>query len=275
MTTGFAIALRVGVFAGIIISLLVATLHKTDRSDRNGFIFWGIVVAVVFSLLVQFFAQQNGYTPAETRLEEIIEGLSMALLAVGLAIMSIRLQRSRIQGHPLLSSDRAPGAIAGIHWGALVLAFLAIAREGFEVFRAVFDPAPDLSPIETILGIALAFLTAVLLGNVLNRFFTDLSFSNFVTLASIIVSVVGAGLLAHAVHEFNHAGILPPVIEHVWDIGFAVNEESISGALLTSLIGYNQDPSLSEVLAYIGYLLLSVLILGGFRMARSRPWHHA
>jgi high-affinity iron transporter len=73
--------------------------------------------------------------------------------------------------------------------------------------------------------------------------------------------VFAAGLVAHGVHELNEAGIIPPVIEHVWDMNPVLDETSNAGQIMKALFGYNGNPSLTEVLAYVGYWVVVVLAL--------------
>ena len=76
-----------------------------------------------------------------------------------------------------------------------------------------------------------------------------------------------AGLVAHGVHEFNEIGWIPAVVEHVWDLNSALDENSTLGSMLKALFGYNGNPSLTEVLAYLAYY---VAIFFGLRWA-NRP----
>jgi high-affinity iron transporter len=72
---------------------------------------------------------------------------------------------------------------------------------------------------------------------------------------------------SHGIHEFNEAGLIPGVIEHVWDINHILDENSAVGVTLKALFGYNGNPSLTEILGYIGYY---VAIFLGLRQAERR-----
>ena len=65
-----------------------------------------------------------------------------------------------------------------------------------------------------------------------------------------------AGLVVHSVHEFNEAGLIPAIVEHVWDSSSIVDENSLLGQLLGTLFGYHSAPSLTMLLAYLGYFAL-------------------
>jgi high-affinity iron transporter len=69
-----------------------------------------------------------------------------------------------------------------------------------------------------------------------------------------LLILFAAGLVAHGVHEFNEVGLIPSVVEHVWDVNAIVDENSVPGQLLKTLFGYNGNPSLTEVISYFVYL---------------------
>ena len=78
--------------------------------------------------------------------------------------------------------------------------------------------------------------------------------SALVRILCILLVLFAAGLVAHGVHEFQEAGVLPETIEHIWNTNWLLNEKGFLGGLAKSLFGYNSDPSLLEVIAYGAYL---------------------
>ena len=92
----------------------------------------------------------------------------------------------------------------------------------------------------------------------------------FFRLTSVVLILFAAGLVAHGVHEFNEVGWIPPVIEHVWDLNPVLDEGSGVGQLLKALLGYNGNPSLTEVVAYVGYWVVILLALWWVR-AQTKP----
>ena len=81
-----------------------------------------------------------------------------------------------------------------------------------------------------------------------------LNLRQFFTVTGVLLIVFAAGLLAHAAHAFQEAGILPGTIEHVWNTNGLVSDGSGVGKFLKTLFGYNGDPSLLEVLVWAAYL---------------------
>jgi high-affinity iron transporter len=101
-----------------------------------------------------------------------------------------------------------------------------------------------------LLGLAISLVIAWLLF----RSLINLDLRKFFLATGILLILFAAGLVAHGVHEFNEVGWIPPLIDHVWDINHVLDEGSGLGELLKGLFGYNGNPSLSEVLAYVAYL---------------------
>ena len=83
---------------------------------------------------------------------------------------------------------------------------------------------------------------------------------------SILLLFFAAGLFAHGVHEFQEAGLLPVLVEHLYDLNGILDEKSTLGTFLKALLGYNGKPSLLEILAYLGYLVVvGTLVWHGWR----------
>ena len=74
-------------------------------------------------------------------------------------------------------------------------------------------------------------------------------------MSNLLLILFAAGLAAHGVHEFNEAGLIPSIVEHVWDINPLLDEKAPLGQFLAALFGYNGNPSLTEILTYVSYFL--------------------
>ena len=139
------------------------------------------------------------------------------------------------------------------------VAFVAVLREGIET--ALFLTAASLSVAagQTLLGGALGLLAALAVGWLIYAGGKRLDVRAFFRVTGVLLILFAAGLLAHGVHELQEAGLLPVVIEHVWDISPILSDEGTLGSLLKALLGYNANPSLLEVVAYVGYLVAALV----------------
>ena len=83
-----------------------------------------------------------------------------------------------------------------------------------------------------------------------------LNLRRFFQVTGVLLILFAAGLVAHGVHEFNEVGWIPSVVEHVWDTNPIIDENSTFGLKLKALLGYNGNPSLTEVMAYLLYYVM-------------------
>jgi high-affinity iron transporter len=88
-----------------------------------------------------------------------------------------------------------------------------------------------------------------------------LDLRRFFQVTGFLLLLFAAGLVAQGVHEFNEAGLIPTLREPIWDLSQVLGETTPAGSLLKALFGYNANPSLTEALAYVGYLVTLALAL--------------
>lgn len=102
----------------------------------------------------------------------------------------------------------------------------------------------------------LGILAALLVGWLFFWGATKLKIKWFFKITSILLIFFAAGLIAYGIHEFQEAGILPIVVEEVWDINWLIDEKGSLGSILKALFGYNGNPSLLEVVSWSLYLII-------------------
>ncbi len=254
MLPSFLLTLREGLEAALIIGVLLGTLRKIHRQDLAGLVWVGTAGAVFVSLLVAFFINLIGAT-FEGQVEQIFEGIMMLLAAGVLTWMIFWMSRQARDRQTQLETDVRRAAIGTSRRALVLVAFLAVVREGIELalFLSAVSFASD--PSQTLIGAGLGIGVVVLLSWALSASLLKLNIRNFFRVTSVILIVFAAGLVAHGVHELNEASWVPAIIEHVWDINHVLDETSLSGQVLKTLLGYNGNPSLTETLAYIAYFL--------------------
>ncbi len=263
MLASFLLALREGLEAALIIGALLGALKKLESPTGKKEIWLGTASAILASILAGYTLNRLGAN-FEGRAEEIFEGITM-LLAAGILTWVLVWMREKSRNiNQKLDSDVRKALGMNSRWALFFLAFLAVIREGVELAifltAAAVDNKAGVVLTGAILGLGTTVILAVLLFNSLIR----LNLSRFFQVTSLILLLFAAGLVAHGVHEFNEAGLIPPLIEHLWDINDLLDEKSPLGATMKSLFGYNGNPSLTEVLSYLIY----VLGLGGFEYLR-------
>ncbi len=91
----------------------------------------------------------------------------------------------------------------------------------------------------------------------------------FFQVTSVILILFAAGLVAHGIHELQEARLLPIMVEHLYDMNWIINEKGFLGEMLKSLFGYNGNPSLLEVVGYLGYMIFSLVFF--LRIKKVKP----
>jgi high-affinity iron transporter len=249
---------REGLEASLIVGIVLAYLAKTDNRQHFRTIWVGTAAAVLVSALTGaalFFT----VGALEGRAEQIFEGVAM-LSAVAVLTWMIFWMRKQAMGIKRELETRLQGAIAaGSAVGLASVVFFAVVREGWETALFLFAISESSTPLSTSVGAVIGLVVSISLGVVLYMGSRRLNLRQFFTVTGVLLIVFAAGLLAHGIHEFQEAGLLPMTVEHVWDTNGIISEDSNSGLFLKALFGYNGNPSLLEVVAWLSFLAVALV----------------
>jgi len=246
------ITFREGLEAALIVGIVLGYLKKIGRLDRQGYLWVGVVAAALVSLGVALGLQAIG-AQFTGRAEEIFEGATM-FLAVG--VLTWMIFWMRYQGRYIkvaLERDVEVAVTSGQNWALFGLAFIAVFREGVETALFLSAAAYASAATDTFWGGLLGLGVALLVGYLIFATTVRLDVRRFFDVTSVLLLLFAAGLLAHGVHEFQEAGLIPVIVEHLWDMNNILNENSTLGSILKAILGYNGNPSLLEVSSYLGY----------------------
>jgi high-affinity iron transporter len=252
MLASLLLSLREGLEAALIIGIVLGVLLRLKRVDLNRQVWTGAGFAVLASLLVAFVLNLLGME-FEGRGEEIFEGVAMLLAAGVLTWMIFWMHNSAGTLKQEIESQTRDAVQSKGGSALFTLAFLAVFREGVELAIFLLAVQQTSSPFQTMSGAILGLAGAIAVGWFLFRSTRKLNLRGFFRVTNVLLIIFAAGMVAYGVHELNEAGIIPPVIEHVWDINPVLSDNSEIGLLLKALVGYNGNPSLTEVIAYLAY----------------------
>jgi len=260
MFASFLLSLREGLEAALIIGIVLGVLVKLKRTDMNGVVWRGVGLAALLSLVAALALNLLGME-FEGRGEEIFEGIAMLLAAGVLTWMILWMKNHGSTLKSEIEEQTNQAALGKGQKALFALAFLAVFREGIELALFLLAARLTSSPLQTVSGALLGLISAAFLGWLVFSSTMRLSLRNFFGVTNILLVIFAAGLVGLGVHEFNEAGIIPSVIENVWNINAILSDKSEVGLLLKALVGYNGNPSLTEVGAYVGYLVILAVIL--------------
>jgi len=251
--------------AALVVGIVLSYLVRSGRSSYKRVVFLGLAAGVVASVLgalsFELLAGDFG-----GRSEEIFEGITM--LAGAVLLTTLILWMMGKQGMSTeLERKVAEELSKARRTGLFFLVFFSVLREGIE--SVIFLKAASFASAENnLLGAGLGLISAVLFGLLLFKGILHINLKSFFTVTNILLILFAAGLTAGGVHELQEAGVLPVLVEHVWDINPAaggdsyplLHENGFLGSIAKGLFGYNGNPSLLEVFVYIGYLAVIVAL---------------
>ena len=268
MVSSFLLSLREGLEAALIIGIVLGALRKIRRTDLAPALWIGTLAATGVSILAAVLLTIFGLS-LEGNAEKIYEGITMFLAAGILTWMIFWMsgQASHLKGE--LEEGVNKAAVSTGKRSLFWLAFFAVVREGVELalfitaaFFAGNNEQVGTNTIQTLAGVVLGLGTAILLGWSLLATTVRLDLRRFFQITGMLLILFAAGLVAHGIHEFNEINWIPSIVEHVWDVNSFIDETSVSGELLKTLFGYNGNPSLTEMIGYIAYLITVGIFFG-------------
>jgi len=213
-----------------------------------------VLVSLIAGIVIYFSA--GGL---EGRAEAIFEGIAMFVAAGVLTwmILWMRKQAANIKRH--LEAQIKSALQSGSGLGLLTLALVAVVREGIETVLFLFGATRVTESLPlSVAGGLIGLAAAILIGYTIYKGTSRLNLRTFFNVTSLLLIVFAAGLLAHGIHEFHEAEVIPPVVAHVWDLNSILPEQSTFGRFLSALFGYNANPSLIEVISYFSYLAIAL-----------------
>ena len=276
MIGNYLIGLREGLEASLVVVILVACLVRSGRRQLLPGIWTGVGLAVFVSL---GFGALLTYGPRGLTFEaqEAIGG-TLSIVAVGFVTWMVfwMLRHSRNLSGELRS--KVDGAAAAGRAGLVVVAMLAVGREGLETAlflwaatqAATSAGASGTSPL---LGALLGILTAVALAIGFYKGALKINLSRFFAWTGGILVVVAAGVLAYGVHDLQEAGILPGLNSLAFDVSAQIPPTSWYGTVLKGTVNFSPNTTWLQAVAWLAYLVpvLTVFLLKVRGDARPKP----
>jgi len=270
MLVPFLIMLREGLEAALIVGIIASYLRQTGRGAWMPAVWIGVFLAATLALLVGAGLQLIS-AEFPQREQEMFEAV-IGLLAVGVLTWMVFWMRRAAQGLRTELTGALDNAFASgqSHTYALIgMVFLAVAREGLEsVFflLAIFQQSHGSgAPLGALLGV----LCSVAAGWAFYRGSLRLNLKHFFRLTGLFILLVAAGLFAGSVRAMHEAGWWNQAQQVLFDLSDWLPLDTPLGSVFAGVFGYQPAPSLSEVVAYLGYLAVTLALF--FRTQRPSP----
>ncbi len=260
----FVITLRETMEAALIVGILLAYLSKTNNDKLKKDVWVGTAFAVLASVVgaIIFNLVLGGF---EGDAEKLFEGIVMTVAAVVLTWMIVwmftnanTLQFELEQKTDVVLSNESRYALVG-------LAFVSVFREGIETVLFLTSVGSEEGVVAETFGAITGIVIATILAVLFFRGTYDLNIKKFFNITSVILILFAAGLFSHAIHEFQELGYFGEVTNFWnkvrWDTKGILNDKDDGfGSLMRALLGYQDTPSLLEILSYVFYWIMIALM---------------
>src|SRR5271170_5984749 len=271
MLGALIIVFREVIEAGIIVGIVLAVTRDVARS--RAWIFLGVVGGVLGASLVAAFAGALA-NALEGIGQEVFNGTILALAVVMLTWHNIWMASHGRQmaadalklGEEVRSGARSLAALA-------VVVGVAVMREGSEIALFLYglaaaggSTAPSLivgSILGLIAGCAVSAVTFLGLITIPQRYLFRVT--------GILITFLAAGLAAQSAAFFQQAGLVTALADTAWDSSAILSDTSLLGRTLHTLIGYSDQPSVLQVVVYVGTLCVIFGLSKALSLRRANP----
>jgi high-affinity iron transporter len=265
MLATLIIFLREGVEASMIVAILLAYLNRIGQREHFRDIFIGVGAALLVATAGGVAAYETIRSYDGSRVQTIFETVTYLVAATVLTYMTFWMRKHARSLSKELRA-RADAALDGrARWGLGLLAFQAVGREGLETVVFTLAIIFSTSTAGALSGAMIGLAGSLGIAFVIYRLGHKLNLARFFTVIGVLLMVFAAGLLADAVENLQELGWLPVLDAPMWHSARLLSEDSALGDVLHSFFGYSDAPTPLQLLIYVGYLAVVVVVYLGVR----------
>ncbi|MFC5908619.1 iron uptake transporter permease EfeU, partial [Streptacidiphilus monticola] len=268
----FLIGLREGLEAGLVVSVLVATLVRGGNSQRLPQVWTGVAAAIGLSLsfgaVLTFSSQQMPTTAQEAF------GGFLSVVAVGFVTAMVFWMRKNARN---LSGEIKEKVSAALTMGAgalVVTSFLAVGREGLETALFLWTNTQTArgSSAGPLIGGAVGLALAAVLCWALYKRVLKINLTRFFTWTGFGLVVIAAGVLGYGLRDLQEGGVLPGGSALAVDLSAHVDANSWYAQLIQGVFNLTTQMTWLQVAAYVLYLaIVMTLFVRGLRDPKPKP----
>jgi high-affinity iron transporter len=267
----FLIGLREGLEAGLIVSILVATLVRSGQKARLPQVWTGVVAAIALALS---FGAVLTFTAANLSggAQEAFGG-TLSLIAVAFVTAMVFWMRRSARNLSSEIREKVASALT-MGGGVLVLtSFLAVGREGLETSLFLWTTARSAGEATgPAIGAGVGLVLAAGLCWGLYRRVLKINLTKFFTYTGMVLIVIAAGVLSYGLRDLQEGGVLPGSTSYAFDLSGSLDGGSWYATLMQGVFNLTVTMTWLQVVAYVLYLaLVMTLFVRGMRASAPKP----
>jgi high-affinity iron transporter len=254
--------------AGLIIGIVLAVTRTVPH--RNLWIGGGVLGGVAGACLVAAFAGALSNLFAGMG-QELFNAAILGIAVVMLTWHNVWMAR---HGREMASEVRAIGqAVAEGSKSLFALAVVvgvAVLREGSEVALFLYGivTSDGGSAASLVLGGGIGLVLGALVCMLTYAGLISIPMRSLFAVTTVLITLLAAGMAAQAAAFLEKANWLTAMGNVVWDSSWLLDESSIPGKALHTLIGYTDQPTAMQLGVYVAVLVITFVLM---RLTASQP----
>ncbi len=243
--------------ASLIVSLVLAATQGMPR--RSLYINGGIAVGVIGAALIAFLSEP---------IADFADGMGQELFNATVLLIAVAMLTWHLvwmRKHSMQITSDINGMSKQLSEGKKsmyvisIIVGLAVLREGAEIILLLYGmTAAGADATQQLTGGGIGLVAGIVLGATMYVGLIKIPTRYFFKVTGILILLLAAGLSAQAAAFLSQADMLPVFVSSVWDTSFILSEQSLTGQILHSLIGYTSQPSGIQVIFYI----VTIVVIG-------------
>ena len=261
MISALIIVFREVIEAGLIVGIVLAATAGVPLRGRA--VVFGVAGGIAGACLVAAFAGE---------LANLFEGSGQEFFNAAILLLAVAMltwhnvwmashgremaRELKAAGHQVVTGERTLTALA-------IVVGVAVLREGSEVVLFLYGIAAQGGTTATgmVAGGALGLVAGALVSGLMYFGLLTIPAGKLFQVTSGLITLLAAGMAAQAVIFLQNGGWLLYFTGTLWDTGWLLKEDSITGRLMHTLIGYSQAPNGAQLIAYCGTIIGVVALM--------------
>jgi high-affinity iron transporter len=261
MISALLIVFREVIEAGLIVGIVLAA--TTGVPGRGRAVVLGVTAGVLGACLVAGFAGE---------IANLFEGSGQELFNAAILLLAVAMltwhnvwmashgrqmaRELKAAGHQVRTGERTLTALS-------IVVGVAVLREGSEVVLFLYGIAAQggTTAAGMVAGGGLGLAAGAVMSALMYFGLLSIPPGKLFQVTSGLITLLAAGMAAQAVIFLQNGGWLDFFTSTVWDTGWLIQDDSIGGKLLHTLVGYSQAPNGAQLIAYIATVVMILVLM--------------
>lgn len=250
MLAALVIVFREVLEAGLVVGVVLAATR--GMAGRGRWIAFGLLAGVAGACLVAAFAGEIAALFKGSGQEYLNAGVLLVAVVMLIWHNAWMASHGRELAQTLAQVGRDVAAGRKPLTALAVVCGVAVFREGSEIVLFLYGvmAGGGGSAAEIALGGLLGIVAGALVSTLLYLGLIAIPMRHLFATLTTLITLLAAGLASQAVNFLQQGGLLQSLSDPLWDMSGILPQDGIAGRVLHTLIGYSDQPSGMQLIAY-------------------------